>query len=90
MTGRRRHVCDTPGCGAERRRWQRLCEACFRMLPGDIRTGIAAAHKEHRMADWREWKKRAALFRADRHATHRPPVDSTTVYERNARLLGER
>lgn len=90
MSGRRRLVCDTPGCGAERRRWHRLCERCFASLPGDIRNGITSAHKEHRMADWREWKRRAGQSLADRLATRRPPVDPATVYERTARLLGER
>lgn len=90
MSRRRRHVCDTPGCGTERKRWQRLCESCFRSLPGDIRTGITAAHKEHRMADWREWKRRAGQSLADRIAARRAPLDPATVYERTARLLGER
>jgi hypothetical protein len=85
----RRHLCDTPGCGKERKRWQRLCSRCFFALPGDIRTGLVSAFKEHRMADWRQWKKRACEYLATPRPPRRPPIDSATAYERTARLLGE-
>lgn len=57
---KRRPVCDVPGCGNHRRRWQRLCENCWRALPGDIRTGILDAHNQHRRADHRRECRRAA------------------------------
>lgn len=91
MTARRRHVCDTPGCGLTRKRWQRLCERCFATLPGDIRTGLITAHKEGRKPDWRRWKRKAGEALAARIAGRTgPAIDPATAYANTARLLGER
>lgn len=87
----RRHICDVPGCGLERKRWQRICDRCFGALPGDIRTGIITAHKEGRKPDWRRWKRKAGEVLAARPS--RPPthaIDPATAYANTARLLGER
>lgn len=85
----RRHLCDVPGCGHTRARWQRLCQRCFTALPGDIRTGIIQAHKEGRKPDWRRWKRKAGDLLAGRTPAL-PAIDPATVYERTARMLGER
>ncbi len=62
----RRHRCDVPGCGRTRLRWQRLCEVCWKALPGDIRTGLTEAFRQGRYADHRKEVRRAREFFADR------------------------
>ena len=88
----RAHLCDVPGCGRSRKRWQRLCERCFATLPGDIRTGIASAWRARRKADWRAERRRAAAHLADVLAAprRRPVVSPQRAYELHQRLLGER
>lgn len=89
----RAHLCDVPGCGRSRKRWQRLCERCFAALPGDIRTGIAAAFRAGRKADWRSERRRAGAHLADMLTApprRRAPVTPERAYELQQRLLGER
>ncbi|MCP3730402.1 hypothetical protein M9978_08170 [Sphingomonas sp. MG17] len=90
MTARRRHLCDTPGCGMDRKRWQRLCQRCFAALPPYIRVPLILAHKERRTKDWRVWKRKAGEALAANIAQRGPSIDSRTAYENTARLLGER
>lgn len=71
--GRRNPVCDVPGCGMARKRWQRLCERCWCALPHDIRTGILEAWRQHRRAEHRRECKRAGEFFAERARRHAPP-----------------
>lgn len=94
----RRHVCDVPGCGRDRARWQRICERCFGALPGDIRSGLIAAHQANRRADWRRQCKRAGEYmNFDAHGQAHPapahPYRNAVSPERAAelqrRLLGE-
>lgn len=90
------HHCDVPGCTHLRKRWQRLCEACFAALPGDIRTGILEAHQQGRKADWRRERRRAAAHLAaapisagiSSRRAHR--IAPERAFELNQRLLGER
>jgi len=88
----RAHLCDVPGCGRSRKRWQRLCERCFAALPGDIRTGIAASWRAGRKADWRAERRRAGHHLADVLAApaRRPSISPERAYELQQRLLGER
>lgn len=90
----KRHICDVPGCGAHRQRWQRLCQRCWEGLPGDIRTGITATHKQGRKG-----AKRALCARAAAHLgiaapapalPTAPRISAQDAFERNQRLLGER
>lgn len=84
--------CDVPGCASTRRRHQRLCDGCYRRLPGDIRTGIIDARRQHRTADWRALCRRAAAFLQLPGALPRvaPAPSPEQVFERTARFLGER
>jgi hypothetical protein len=86
------HHCDVPGCTRLRKRWQRLCEACFAALPGDIRTGIIGAHQAGRKSDWRRERRRAAEHIASNFPppARRPAVTPQRAFELNQRLLGER
>jgi hypothetical protein len=87
------HLCDVPGCGRSRKRWQRLCERCFAALPGDIRTAIREHHQAGRKADWRRERKRAAEHLARLLTAHPEParrVSPERAYELQERLLGER
>lgn len=59
---RQRLTCDVPHCGHTRLRWQRLCDRCFRRLPGEIRIGIAEAKRDRRTSDWQKLRRRAAEF----------------------------
>lgn len=87
----RRHICDVPGCGAARRRLHRLCERCFRRLPGELRVAINEAHRERRWPDWRDSCRRAADFLNLGRATPAPPsLSPERAYELQARMLGER
>lgn len=43
MTSRARQICPTHGCGATLRRWERLCDRCFALLPQDRRAAICEA-----------------------------------------------
>lgn len=81
----RRRPCD--GCGANRKRWQRLCDTCFAALPGDVRTGLIAAHRERRMADWRAFVRRA---RALLTSGLPPRTSAEATYARTNAMLGER
>lgn len=94
----RRHICDVPGCGQPRRRWQRICERCFASLPGDIRTGLIDAFRTNRKPDWRQLKKRAGAYMnfdatgqanpapARRHHRSTSPQEA---YARTSQMLGE-
>lgn len=88
-------VCDVPGCGNHRRRWQRICEICWRTLPGDIRTGILEAHRQHRRADHRRECRRAADHIADQRArpaasAQQPGLSAEQAFSLIQRQLGER
>lgn len=88
--------CDVPHCGQPRLRWQRLCDRCFRRLPGEIRVGIAEARHQHRDADWRRLRKEAAVFLGLADPTSSIPapqqrrVPLARVIELQQRILGER
>lgn len=90
-------LCDVPGCGRTRKRWQRLCDRCFAKLPGEIRTGIKEAKHERRNKDWQALRRRAAAFlNLDRNPAQdaidqrlrRIPPDQ--AFDLQARMLGER
>jgi len=84
---KRRHICDVPLCGRPRARWQRLCDPCFRALPGDIRTAIIDCWRKGDKAGWR-----LAVRRAGEHVqqeTERRNAAARDAYERQQRLLGE-
>lgn len=93
---KRRLICDVPGCGASRLHRHRLCERCFRKLPGEIRVGIAEAKHQHRERHWRALRRRAAEFlnlgqpNADLPAGRAPRIPMARVIELQRRLLGER
>lgn len=89
----RAHTCDVPGCNAAHERWQRLCNRCWRALPGDIRTGLTAAWRAGRKADWRTERRRAGSHMAEQltHQQSKPTtVSPEHAYELHQRLLGER
>lgn len=88
----RRHICDVPGCGLDRKRWQRLCPRCFSALPRHIRAPLIAAYHAGRKSDWRSLRRAAAelLNNRTRPAPSYPSIDPATVYDQTARLLGER
>jgi hypothetical protein len=73
---RRQHTCDVPGCGATRLRWQRLCDSCWRRLPGDIRTEVTEAFRQGRWSDHRASKRRAAEFIAGLDRPKAPPPEN--------------
>jgi hypothetical protein len=90
-------LCDVPGCANPRRRWQRLCECCWRALPGDIRSAILDAHHQRRRADHRRACRRAADHLAARPASPAPiaifpppRLSSEQAYDLTQRQLGER
>ncbi|MEG3089740.1 hypothetical protein [Sphingomonas sp. PB4P5] len=90
-------TCDVPGCGLTRRRRQRLCERCYRALPGEICVGLTEAKHQRRDRDWRQLRKRAAEFLSlGDGATPaftgalRHPVSPQQSYALNQRMLGER
>ena len=91
---KRRHLCDVPGCGRERHRWQRLCTGCFAALPGDIRFAILDCWKRRDRAEHGRACRRARDFVADRgtapvrHCGHRPTPEQFAA--RTAAQLGER
>ena len=92
---KRRLTCDVPHCGQPRLRWQRLCEGCYRKLPGEIRVGIATAKHEHRTKDWNALRRRAAEFLNIRPAIAAldaalPRLSAERVFELHQRMLGER
>lgn len=83
----RRHVCDVPGCGRNRSRWQRICTSCWPQLPGDIRTAIL---QHFRLGNRTE--HRAACKRAGEHiaaARERMAARSQQAFDNAERLLGE-
>lgn len=84
----RRRPCD--GCGADRKRWQRLCDTCYAQLPGNVRTGLVTAHRQKRMADWRRWVAQAKQLLRASTAGHPGTISPSAAYERNMALLGER
>lgn len=84
----RAYCCDVPGCGGNRKRWQRLCEPCFAALPAAIRNAITRCWRYNFRAEHRIACKRAAEFikaRADQqqHAAR-------DAYVHSQRMLGER
>ncbi len=92
---RQRLTCDVPHCGHTRLRWQRLCDRCFRRLPGEIRVGIAEAKRERRTSDWQKLRRRAAEFlnlnpvaQAFEGALGR--ISPDRVFELHQRMMGER
>jgi hypothetical protein len=76
---RRRQICDVPGCEGSRLSWQRICDRCWRRLPGDIRTGITEAFRLRRYTDHRQHCRRAAEHIA---AAECRSVASTPLEER--------
>ena len=86
----RAHICDVPGCGRPRHRWQRLCDGCFSRLPGDIRTGIKEAFQQRRFRDHRQFKQRAAEHLAGIAPHHPHHVSPEQAFANSQRLLGER
>jgi hypothetical protein len=90
---RRQHVCDVPGCGRTRQRWQRICDHCYPALPRDVRNSLIRAHAERRTADWRAWKRKAGeVFAARRRDRPGQPtnISPQSAFEMQARMLGER
>jgi hypothetical protein len=61
---RRRHICDVPGCGTPRQRWQRLCDQCFAGLAKnrDVRYGISDAFHTKKRRVHRQLCQRAAAI----------------------------
>ena len=96
----RNHICDVPGCGRTRHRWQRICEHCWFTLPGALRTDIIDCHRQGRRGDWRKACRRAAEHleaiaarRCGPGSTdiHPPPrLTAEQAFELNQRMLGER
>lgn len=87
---KRRHICDVPGCGAERQRWQRVCARCWRELPRNIRWDITDGHKCRETARHRSGKKRAGEWLAG--TAPAPVIARPTPQQfqsRQASLLGE-
>jgi hypothetical protein len=78
----RRHPCDT--CGEQRRRWQRLCDPCFRTLPADLRTAIVHAWRRGDRPAWRTARKAALAWMGDQVARR------MRAYGRIQARLGER
>lgn len=92
---KRRLICDVPHCGHARLRWQRLCEGCFRRLPGEIRVGIAEAKRERRVKDWNALRRRAAEFLNMNPAAQAliasvGRIPPQRVLELHQRMIGER
>lgn len=89
---RRGQPCDC--CGAPRLRWQRLCAACWRALPGSLRTPLIEAFKRGDKPAWRAARSAARAFLADDANAHvRACSASTTpqqVYARAQAMIGER
>ena len=91
---RQRLTCDVPHCGNTRKRWQRLCDRCFRRLPGEICVGLVEAKHEGRTSDWQMLRRRAAKFLNINHA-HRSVqtlgrVSPERSLELQQRITGER
>ena len=91
----RRHICDVPGCGNTRQRWQRLCGSCFAALPHNIRTGLIDAYKQGRKKDWRAWCRAAgAEINPAASPAPAPPrarhISAQRAQELQQRMLGER
>lgn len=84
----RAHLCDVPGCGRSRKRWQRLCDRCFAALPGDLRTAIAEAHYAQDKPRWRAARRAAASALASVEQ-RRATVTPQQAFENTRRLLGE-
>ena len=92
------HVCDVPGCGGTRRKWQRLCDRCFAALPGDIRSGILDAHRQRKRPEHRRQCKRAAAHLGLNRPAEAVPAPAAIAnrvspersYELQQRMLGER
>lgn len=83
----RNHPCD--GCARPRRRHQRLCDACFRRLPGSLRFALIDAW---RRGDQRAW--RAARGQVRDHLAggdaYRSPVTPQQAAALAARITGDR
>ena len=95
--GKRNHLCDIPGCGRQRLRYQRLCPHCFGKLPSNMRLGLIAAWNENRLPDWRRLKREAGKFiEGLQHADQRRRsgksqyVSAQRAFAMQARMLGER
>lgn len=89
---RRQHICDVPGCAHTRQRWQRICLVCYGELPREVRNNLIRAHAEKRMADWRNWKRKAGEIIAARRAARAPSTrwNPQSAFDLQARMLGER
>lgn len=87
---RRTYTCDVPGCTHGRKRWQRLCDACFRALPGDIRFGITDAFRCRDMPRHRRECRRAGEFFKANPRTAPRAIGPAQAYANTQRLLGER
>ena len=88
----RKHICDVPGCDHTRARWQRLCNRCFKALPGDIRDAITRCWKLNYKPEHRAACKRAGEhMRLDQGEVPAPGhITPQDAYERQQRLLGEK
>lgn len=93
----RRHTCDVTGCNASRPRWHRLCDSCFRKLPGELRVGIKEAKHQRRTKAWRQMCNRAGEMLGLRVPDHTPGIGAAPPrvtaeqsFQLNQRMLGER
>lgn len=97
-------ICDVQHCDGPRPHNGRLCVRCETRLPAYLRVGIAAAHEERRLNDWRDACAEAATYLnlGPRPASQpapapvaappspaRPRISPERAFEMNARLLGE-
>ncbi|MBX9859016.1 MAG: hypothetical protein K2Y20_05410 [Sphingomonas sp.] len=81
-------ACHTKNCPGKRRRFQVVCDDCFRRLPRAITLGLRAAKLEKRRADFTRLCREAGAFLASK-APPEPRVNPRTAYANTARLLGE-
>lgn len=86
MANGRHHPCDV--CGAERKRWQRLCASCFARFPRDLVYAIVQGYHLNK-AGWRQAVKRAKALRTVQPAASSPTVSTTDAYRLTAAQLGE-
>ncbi|MBX9816231.1 MAG: hypothetical protein A4S12_06910 [Proteobacteria bacterium SG_bin5] len=81
-------ACHTKNCPGKRRRFQVVCDDCFRRLPRAIILGLRAAKDERRRADFARLCREAGAFVAGKPCAA-PSVTPRTAYANTARLLGE-
>lgn len=83
----RAHNCD--GCGDVRLTWKRLCDSCFKALPGPIRSRLINAH---RRGDMRTWRHACTAARAHLRtpAAPAPSTSPQTAYALTQAITGDR